>query len=607
MELTLGQTLRQARIERNLKAKDICDGICNPAMMSYYEKGTQVPDSLLFLRLMERMGVSAEEFTLMISEDEYIYAKWQEQVYDVIEEEKWDELRKLLKQDIKGDGWINEKLQKQFLYYASGIYHGSQVNYEVAVNEFKKAMELTIPTEALENKDTLFNLMELHILMLYLFYGCKSEVLNDEEAKRLFDLLEAFIHDGIMDRNEKAQVYPKLVCIALNCIEDLLSEKEKMGLCRKAVRILRENRTFHDITELLRLYIPLLEKQQSEELAFYKKQYEVFCDLLQEEKLSIDFRPEIQGVHKARVYLKHEYLSSKRHDKGLTQEKTSEDICAPETYSRLERGERPPSRKNFKALAEKLDIDWVQYRGELVSTDIETYRLRRMQRRAAMEGDWKKSLELVEKLEQSLDMNIAENYQFVKYSECLTKVYLKQMSIEDACEKLKELLAMTCRLDTDTSHLVYYSQTEMEIIAHLAQFYRKQGKVRTGVELIEIVVKQMSYSRLNYDNQWNGFSLLFRVLAGLYFANGEYDTSIKISKYVKRVMTKRRYGANLPEVLDEIADNLEHKGVQYNEEYKKLYRYTYYVADFYSVGKAVDFIKNYYEERFEPKIEWYGN
>lgn len=605
MELTLGQTLRQARIERNLKEKCICDGICSPAMMTYYEKGKQVPDSLLFLRLMERMGVSSEEFTLMVSENEYTYLKWQEQVYDAIEQEQWEELGKLLQRDIKGKEWINEKLQKQFLFYASGIYQGSTSNYKGAVSELKKAIKLTISNEALGKKDTLFNVMELHILMLYLFYGRKCEVLDDENAKQLFDSLETFIHDGIMDRNEKAQVYPKLVCIALNCIEDLLSEKEKIVLCEKGVHILCENKTFHDITELLRLYIPLLEKKQSEQLGFYKKQYEVFCDLLQEERLSIAFRPEIQGVHKARVYLKHEYLSSKRRDKGLTQEIVSEDICAPETYSRLERGERTPSRKNFKALAEKLDINWVQFRGEIVSTDLEAYSLRRLERRASIEGRWRDSLELVQKLEQCLDMNIVENYQYVKASGCVLKVRLKEMSIEDACAKLEELLAMTCKFDTDTSHMVYYSKIEMEIIAYMAEFYSKQGKVREGIEFIETVIKQMSHSKLDYEDQWHGFSLLFRVLARLYFSSGEYDTSIKISQYVKRVMEKRRTGSNLPVVLDEIADGLEHKGVQYSEEYKKLYRYTYYVADLFGIEDVQSFQKKYYEEKFEPNIKWY--
>ena len=294
-----------------------------------------------------------------------------------------------------------------------------------------------------------------------------------------------------------------------------------------------------------------------------------------------------------------------RGKKGFTQEMVREDICAPETYSRLERGERAPSRKNFKELTKKLDINWVQFRGEIVSTDLEAYRLRRAERRASMEGHWKKSLDYIHKLERCLDMSITENYQYVRMSECSIQVRMKEITIEDACERLIELLSMTCKFDTDTSHLVYYSQTEMEIIAYLAEFYNKQGNPQVGMELIEKVIMQMSYSKLDYEDQWNGFSLLFRILARLYFVVGEYNVSIKISQYVKHVMMKRRNGGNLPVVLDEIADGLEHKGEQYSEEYKKLYRYTYYVADFCKIERITPYAKHYYENNFEPNIKWY--
>ena len=115
----------------------------------------------------------------------------------------------------------------------------------------------------------------------------------------------------------------------------------------------------------------------------------------------------------------------------------------------------------------------------------------------------------------------------------------------------------------------------------------------------------MAHSRLSYEDQWHGFSLLFRVLSSLYFAIGEYDKSIQIAEYVKHNMFKRREGANLPVVFDEIADNLEHKGEQYSGEYKKLYRYTYYVADFYGIQDAIDFAKKYYEEKFNSDMKWY--
>ena len=605
MRLTLGEMLYQLRTERNIDVKQLCDGLCDETVLSRARKEKRAMDTLLFECIAGRMGVTSEEFTLMLTEDEYRYRQWQEQVYVTIEEAKWEDLKELLDIDVKGIVWINEKLQKQFYYYAKSIYLGAQGRYEEAYEKVKYAIERTVVSENLQDRGIYLNTLELHMLLLSLYYGVKSKALGDANAKELFYYLERYVYDGILDIDEKARIYPKLVCTGFHCLNEQIPETEQKNLCEKAIDLLRTNKTFHDITELLRWYIPLLEKSNSEEVGFYKKQYEVFCDLLQSESIDIGFRPEVLVVPKPKVYMTHEYLSSKRQEKGITQEKVSEGICATETYSRVERGKRAPSRKNFKALAERLDISWALYRGEIVSDNFKAYELRSLQRMAAIEGDDEKSLFLVQELENILDMNIVENYQYVKCQEYVMCYRLGEIQLEDACEKLKELLFMTQKMKIDTTRLVYYSQTEMEIAAHLAQLYRRCGKYQEGIELIETIAKQMKHSRLSYEDQWHGFSLLFRVLASLYFAIGEYDRAIQISRYVKKNMFKRRDGANLPVVFDEIADNLEHKGEQYSEEYKKLYRYTYYVADFYKIQEAIDFIKKYYNEKFDLDIKWY--
>lgn len=604
MQLTLGETLYRLRIERNIAAKQICQGVCDEATLSRARDEARAMDALLFECIAGRMGATSEEFTLMVTENEYNYRQWQEEVYVAIEEEKWDDLKQLLEVDIKGTAWINEKLQKQFYHYAKGIYLGALEQYTEAYEELCLAKEKTILNEYLQ-KNIYLNTLELHILILRMFYGVKSKRIDAPKAIQMFQYLEKYIYDGVLDINEKAKIYPKLVCIGLQCLSEFISEIEKKKLCENAICLLRKDKTFHDITELIRLYIPLLEISNSEDVGFYKKQYEVFSDLLQSEDMSIDFRPAVLGVRKPKVYMIHEYLSSKRQEKGFTQEVLSEGICEPETYSRVEGGKRAPSRKNFKALAERLDISWALYRGEIVCEDFKAYELRRLQRMAAIEGDWKKSLVFVRELENILDMSIIENYQYVKCQEYVMCYQLGDMKLEEASVKLKEILQMTQKMNVDVSRLVYYSQTEMEIVAHLAQLYRRCGKYKEGIELIETIVKQMEHSSLSYEDQWNGFSLLFRVLASLYFAIGEYDIAIQISEYVKRNMLRRKEGANLPEVLDEIADNLEHKGEQYSQMYKKLYRYTYYVADFYGIQEAIDFVKKYYEEKFELDMSWY--
>ena len=605
MKLTLGETLYRLRIERNIATKQICQGVCDEATLSRSRDEARAMDALLFEFIAGRIGATSEEFTLMVTESEYHYLEWQNQVYDAIEAANWIDLDKLQKIDIKGKAWINEKLQKQFYHYAKAIYLGAEERYKEAYEELYLAQEKTILKESLQEKNTFLNAMELHILMLSVFYGMKSQCMEVTKVYERFQYIEEYIYDGILDINEKARIYPKLVCIGLHCLGELITETEQRKLCEKAIQLLRENKTFHDITELLRLYIPLLEKSNSEELRFYKKQYEVFCDLLQSEDMDIGFRPEVFGARKPKVYMIHEYLSSKRKEKGFTQEALSEGICEPETYSRVEGGKRAPSRKNFKALAERLDISWTLYRGEIVCEDFKAYELRRLQRMADIEGDLEKNLYFVQELEGMLDMSIVENYQYVKCKEYVIRYRLGEISIEETNEKLKEILFMTQKMDVDTSRLVYYSQTEMEIVAHLAQLYRRCGKFKEGIELIEGIVKRMEHSRLSYKDQWHGFSFLFRVLAGLYFAVGEYDRAIQISEYVKNNILRRREGANLATVLDAIADDLEHKGEQYSYEYKKLYRYTYYVADFYGIQDIIGFAKKYYEDNFDASIKWY--
>ena len=605
MKLTLGETVYRLRIERGIEAKQICEGLCDEATLSRARDDARAMDSLLFESIVGRMGTTFEEFTLMLSQEEYDYRQWQDTAYAAIEEADWDKLPALLDSDIKEKAWINEKLQKQFYHYAKGSYLGSQGQYMEAFEELKIAEECTILRDILQDKKTYLNTMELHILFLTLYYGVKGNVIGADDAKLTFEHLEAFIYEGILDINEKAKVYPKLICIGLYCLGDKLSEEEQLKLCQKAINILLKNKSFHDITELFRRYIPLLEKSGSEELAFYKKQYEVFCDLLESEGIDTGFRPEAQGVRKPKVYLIHEYLSSKRQQKGLTQESLSEGICEPETYSRVERGKRAPSRKNFKALAERLDISWALYRGEIVSDDFKAYELRRKQRRAGIEGRWKDSLAITKELEQCLDMTIVENYQYVKCHEYVILSRMREIDMDEVCVKLQELLSMTQKMDGDVSKLVYYSQIDMEIIAYLAQVYGMQDRHMEGIQLIETVVKQMEHSRLRYEEQWNGFSILFRTLASLYFAVGKYDISVQISEYVKRNIISRRDGVNLPQVLDEIADGLEHTSIEYSEEYKKLYRYTYYVADLFALENITSFARKYYEDRFDAMIRWY--
>lgn len=607
-KITYGELLYRFRIEKGLEAQEICEGLCSTSAMSFFEKEMRVPDTLLFERLVQRMGISPEEFSIMVNKEEYEYYTWRGNVYEAIENANLERLGELLCSRDKTKKYCNQVLENQFFLYADAIYNGMKNEYTEAIRLLGDAAKQTMPAMfELLKRNSLLSSLEIHILMLYIYYGVISKKLEIEEGKKLFVILEYYIYEGKIDLSEKARYYSKLICIGLHLFQGCFKEREQMQFCKKAIDILRENHSFHDITELLHFYIPLLEKRESRETGFYKKQYEVFSELLKSEDLDISFHPEYLNRSKSKIYILNEYFEIKRKEKGVTQEKLSAGICAPETYSRIETGKQTPSRKNVEVLVEELEIDWCFYRGELDTCELKAYELRTLQRAADIEGRRYDSLDILDDLEECLDMESVANYQYITLCRSITKYRLGLLGVEETRKILEELLCLTQKKKKDILPLAYYSQTELEIVAHLAQLLRGQGKYKEGIELCETIIKQMENSRLSYEEQWNGFSFLFRVLGNLYFAIGEYENSMRIANYVKHISIKRRDGASLAGRLDAIADNLEHMGEQFSEEYKKLYRYTYYVADFFKIEKIIDFAKKYYEDNFDKEIVWYEN
>ena len=72
-----------------------------------------------------------------------------------------------------------------------------------------------------------------------------------------------------------------------------------------------------------------------------------------------------------------------------------------------------------------------------------------------------------------------------------------------------------------------------------------------------------------------------------------------------RMDIRFRNGAALPNILDSLADSMEHIGKQYSEGYKKLYCQTYYVADFYNISNIKEGTDEYYRNKFEQDVCWY--
>lgn len=210
---------------------------------------------------------------------------------------------------------------------------------------------------------------------------------------------------------------------------------------------------------------------------------------------------------------------------------------------------------------------------------------------------------LLGELEAELDMSEISNYQYVKSKQNMAKYYLGELTEQEVYASNEHLLRMTVPADIKEGVMYYYSQTELEMITQMAIMLRKRGEFEEGTQLLESTLRRMRRSEVDIGFQWNGASFALRVLSALYFSQGRYEEALALDRYILSGDLRRMQGETVAQLLDAVADDLEHMGERYSDKYRKLYRQVYYIADFFKLEKIVAFSRTYYEELFGIEMD----
>lgn len=123
----MGKLIKEVRKEKHITLEALAWGLCTDSMLSYFEKGKRRLDNLMLHRVFDRIGIEADEFALMVDEEEYAYHEWKEQALDAVEEKDWDRLEVLLAdKEVALHTAYNEKLQYQIYYKLKGIWQAEK-------------------------------------------------------------------------------------------------------------------------------------------------------------------------------------------------------------------------------------------------------------------------------------------------------------------------------------------------------------------------------------------------------------------------------------------------------------------------------------------------
>ena len=127
-ERKINELLYLLRIDKKVKQKKLCWGLCSQGTYCRYEYGERMPDSLLLNAIMQRMGKSTDKLTTILSIGEYRYYLWKRNALAAVSQEDMDELDRLLKEPIASKLTINKVLQKQFLYRMQADRKSTRLN-----------------------------------------------------------------------------------------------------------------------------------------------------------------------------------------------------------------------------------------------------------------------------------------------------------------------------------------------------------------------------------------------------------------------------------------------------------------------------------------------
>ncbi|MBD5466651.1 MAG: helix-turn-helix domain-containing protein [Lachnospiraceae bacterium] len=634
MKQTLLDLLNKMIEEHNANQTELCRGLCSNAAFSRYINGERRMDRLLLSAMMQRLGRSPDKFVSLLTDAEYRYFDWRLRLLNLVVDMDWEGAGRLLSEREIPDKELNEPLQEQFYLMMRGLLQERlRGDREGATAFFYRAIRATIPgfTGKLRPQSVLC-VQEINALLLW------QECLRNEAiSAELLEVLAHYAYCHFEDEQERVKVYPRLVAECLPYFRKEERYEEIYTISKQAFSMMMSLRYFVCGEQVLGAYIEAAEKLgKAEEVAKRKVQlaswYAMREELRSDGGIVDDACAESRGSAQTAAAprsaltgrgdewyvwdlwqepeLLREVIERRRKQRGISQEVLSEDICTPETLSRIVTGKRAPSRRNFKALAKKLAVREDYYYSMIEADDFrlleERFRLDWM----IETKQWQKAKEAAKRLESQLDMENRYNRQYLGEIYYIIELVQSEIPSGEQMERLLSLLKLTkpdyplterVREWPEAFWCTVFTSEEISIMTQMTSTLRRNGKAEDSIYLTE---KLYGYYKKSVVRPEFHFRTLMGILAQLSILHGtpgHYEECIRYSQEGIALCFVSRKMSDMGLFVNNIANAKECLG---DKAFAlRYYRYAFYCAELFCKDSEIP--RRSYEKLNGKEIEWY--
>lgn len=608
-ERKINELLYLLRVEKNVKQKKLCWGLCSQGTYCRYEYGERMPDSLLLNAIMQRMGKSTDKLTTILSIGEYRYYLWKRKALAAVSQEDMDELARLLKEPIASRFTINKVLQKQFLYRMQALVaYYKDGDIATGISMLEHAIDLTIPELQYHSLDWFqISIDEMHIMLELAYFRIKGKRSEESEAL-LFQIVE-YTEKNYDDYEAKVKVLPRAVKLLYPLLMEKERYKEAMELCKKAVDLLLWQGVLYDLAELMTGYLQCASMDSEiADTGKYERQLQALLEVYEEYDADIYRKENICLMYQDQeLYLVNEMILRYRIRNGISQEELSEDICTPETISRIESCRRGPNPHNFIALMRKLGTEHDYYNGKLETNSYLLLEKMKEMERAMSLKNWEEADKLLDFLKPKVDMNFTQNRYSLYAAENCIHFFTGRMTAEEFVKRTEAILGCEnegWRKD-EFWKLTFFTGSRITLLNHIAIGYEYMHQREKSIYILEHLLAELEKSKVHLEDRYDSSMTVIGNLSNHYGEDGQFEKCFKICERGIRLCFKSGRGIRLAKFLAtkaEAMDLIQNTTTPISRRYMRL---AYYLSDLMSDHSTTAYIDTYYRSHSEPDIKWY--
>lgn len=526
--------IRKAREIQGITMEALCKDICSFSMMGKIERGERLAGKELRDRILARLGVCSDGYENFLFYEDYLVWKRRQRIVNAIEKSDFDTAEKELEIYEKTNDDFN--LERQFcLVMRAQIMQKRHEDPAVIAGIYEEAVKLTVSDiDDVSIGDLCLSVQELDMILEY-ERCCRPERL----ASRCEEIL-AYISSEVFDTYSYVKIYPKVIYyLYLSTADRDRDWNRLLILANRGIEQLRTTGRMYYLWELIEIRREgltwLLDRIENDGEGRKRKAVQKVIDTMTDWLEALDFVHGLCGTHRRmetscylyqqkEAYCISDVIRRRREMLGMTKKALCDGICSEKTIGRLEAKKTKPQIEIVRLLFERLNLSGEYQRWQVVTKDVKAYPIVGEIIRCANNRDFKKTQELLDRLEKYAPMDNPINRQYKERIEINLKFRQGIITKEDAREQLKSVLAYTILLDAAIKEgEKYLTNVEVQCILDIAMNAEKLSidmYLDTLIKLCEQLEKDDGI--VEHIAVWE---IIMTNVSNTYGDIGEYDKS----------------------------------------------------------------------------------